>query len=118
MKRGEIVIVSLPGDYGKPRPAVVLQSDRLEHVLESVIVALLTTSQEGGRVIRVAVDPTTDNSLQHPSRVMVDKLYTVPLHRISQRTGGQIDVETLRRVDRALMIMLGLDPLRPLTIET
>ena len=44
MKRGDLVIVSLPGDYKKPRPAVVLQNDRLEGKLESYVIALLTTS--------------------------------------------------------------------------
>lgn len=112
MKRGEIVIVSLPGDYGKPRPAVVLQNDRLEGALESVIVALLTTSEEGGRVIRVPVHPTGENSLREISRVMVDKLYTVPLHRVGQRTGGRVDQETMRGIERALMLLLDLDPLR------
>ena len=106
------MIVSLPGEYGKPRPAVVLQNDRLEGALESVIVALLTTSEEGGRVIRVPIDPTDVNSLRHSSRIMVDKLYTVPLHRVSQRTGGHIDQHTMRNVERALMLMLDLDPLR------
>lgn len=112
MKRGEIVIVSLPGDYGKPRPAVLLQNDRLEGALESVVVALLTTSEEGGRVVRVPVNPTEVNSLRHPSRVMVDKIYTVPLHRVSQRTGGQVDREAMRKVEHALMLLLDLDPMR------
>lgn len=110
MKRGEIVIVSLPGDYGKPRPAVVLQNNRLENALDSVVIALITTSTEGSRVIRVAVEPTLSNSLREPSRIMTDKVYTVPLHRVHQRTGGSIDRETMRHVDRALFLILDLDP--------
>jgi mRNA interferase MazF len=50
MKRGDLVIVSLPGDYGKPRPAVVLQNDRLEGRLESYVIALLTTFDEEAHV--------------------------------------------------------------------
>ena len=49
MDRGSVVIVSVPGDYGKPRPAVIIQRTRLTPYLDSVVVALLTTSPEGGR---------------------------------------------------------------------
>jgi mRNA interferase MazF len=60
MKRGDLVIVSLPGDYGKPRPAVVLRNDRLEDKLESYAIALLTTFDEGARVLRVQVEPSAE----------------------------------------------------------
>lgn len=112
MKRGDLVIVSLPGDYGKPRPAVVLQNDRLEGKLESYVIALLTTFDEGAQVLRVGVEPDSDNGLRETSRVMVDKLYAIPSHRIHQHI-GKLDVGTLRKIERALMIILDLDPLRP-----
>ena len=111
MKRGDLVIVSLPGDYGKPRPAVVLQNDRLEGRLESYIIALLTTFDEGARVLRVDVSPTPENRLEKHSKVMVDKLYAIPEHRVRQHL-GKLDVATMRNVDRALMMILDLDPLR------
>jgi mRNA interferase MazF len=116
MKRGDLVIVSLPGDYKKPRPAVILQNDRLEGKLESYIIALLTTFDEGAQVLRVEVIPTSENGLHEPSRVMVDKLYAIPPHRMHQHI-GKLDAGTLRKIDRALMIILDLDPLRPVLTE-
>jgi mRNA interferase MazF len=112
MKRGDLVIVSLPGDYKKPRPAVVLQNDRLEGKLESYVIALMTTSNEGARILRVEVEPTIDNGLRETSRIMVDKLYAIPSHRMSQHI-GKLDADAMRRIERALMIILDLDPLRP-----
>jgi mRNA interferase MazF len=115
MKRGDLVIVSLPGDYGKPRPAVVLQNDRLEGRLESYVIALLTTFDEGARILRVEVAPNTENGLRETSRVMVDKLYALPAHRIRQHI-GKLDAGSLAKIDRALMIILDLDPLRPVPL--
>ncbi|MCE7028641.1 type II toxin-antitoxin system PemK/MazF family toxin [Jiella avicenniae] len=111
MKRGDVVIVALPGDYGKARPAVVLQNDRMDSRLDSVVIALLTTFDEGARVLRVAVDPTNENGLAKRSRVMVDKLYSLPRHRVRDAI-GHLDDETMLDVDRALMMLLALDPLR------
>ena len=116
MKRGDLVIVSLSGDYKKPRPAVVLQNDRLEGKLESYVIALMTTSDEGARILRVEVEPSADKGLRETSRVMVDKLYAIPTHRISQRI-GKLDAATMRKIERALMIILDLDPLRPALSE-
>ncbi|MDQ6433407.1 type II toxin-antitoxin system PemK/MazF family toxin [Mesorhizobium sp. LHD-90] len=112
MKRGDIVIVSLPGDYGKPRPAVVLQNDRLEGRLESYIIALMTTFDEGARLLRVDVAPSAENGLKQVSKIMVDKLYAIPEHRMHQHI-GKLDRDSLRRIDRALMMILDLDPLKP-----
>jgi mRNA interferase MazF len=111
MKRGDLVIVSLPGDYGNPRPAIILQNDRLDGKLESCVIALLTTSDEGAQILRVKVDPNTDNGLREVSKVMVEKLYSIPAHRIRQHIGA-LDAATMRKIDRALMILLDLDPLR------
>ncbi|MEX6505394.1 type II toxin-antitoxin system PemK/MazF family toxin [Jiella sp. M17.18] len=96
MKRGDVVIVALPGDYGKARPAVVLQDDRIEGVLDSVVIALLTTFDEGARVLRIAVMPTQENGLAKPSRIMVDKLYSLPRHRMHDAI-GHLDDKTMAR---------------------
>ncbi|GIL01132.1 MAG: mRNA interferase PemK [Alphaproteobacteria bacterium] len=108
MKRGDLVIVSLPGDYGKPRPAVILQNDRLDGKLESYIIALLTTFDEGAKILRVDIKPSAENGLKRESKVMVDKLYAIPAHRIHQHI-GKLDHPSMGRIDRALMIMLDLD---------
>lgn len=111
MKRGDLVIVSLPGDYGKPRPAVVIQNDRLAGRLESYVIALLTTFDDGATILRVAVAPNDENGLREVSRVMVDKLYAIPAHRIHQHI-GKLDATAMRAIDRALLMILDLDPFK------
>lgn len=111
MKRGDIVIVSLPGDYGKPRPAVVLQNDKFEGRLESYVIALLTSFDEGAKILRVDAAPTEGNNLRKQSKVMVDKLYAIPEHRIHQQV-GKLESSVMRQIDRALLMILDLDPFR------
>ena len=113
MKRGSVVIVSVPGDYGKPRPAVVVQHTRLLAVLDSVVVALLTTSPEGGARVRIRVEPDAANGLKATSRIMVDKLFTLQRHRVSEAI-GDIDAVSMAKVDNALRALLDLEPV---TIE-
>ena len=108
-ERGSVIVCSVPGDYGKPRPAVVVQDTRLNEVAERVVIALLTSAQLGGEHVRVAVDPNERNGLRTISRIMVDKLYTLHKHRIAQHI-GQMDEATMIRVDAALRTVLGLDP--------
>ena len=105
--RGSVVIVSVPGEYGKPRPAVVVQDSRLTFVMESVVVALVTTSDRGGQHVRVRVEPTSDNALRRTSRIMVDKLFSLHKHRVDQIV-GRMDDATMRRVDEALKTILSL----------
>jgi mRNA interferase MazF len=109
LARGAVVIVSVPGDFGKPRPAVVVQSDRLTSIMESVVIALVTSSVRGGRHVRVQVEPTELNGLRVTSRIMVDKLFTLQKHRVSQVV-GQVDGATMLRVDEALRTILDLEP--------
>lgn len=107
MRRGDIVIVSLPGDYGKPRPAVVIQESRLLDRFESVTVAPLTSVQTGGEFIRVTVNPTEENGLELPSRIMADKVQTAQMHRLGPVV-GRVDPATMIRLDDALRTFLGL----------
>ena len=105
--RGSVCIVSVPGDYGKPRPAVALQDSRLTAALDSVVIALMNTSAHGSRHLRVPVDPTEENGLRQTSRIMVDKLFTLPKHRVDQLV-GRMDDATMLRVDEALKTLLSL----------
>jgi mRNA interferase MazF len=109
LPRGTVVIVSVPGDFGKPRPAVIVQHSRLTPIMESVVIALVTTSVRGGRHVRVKVEPTERNGLRATSRIMVDKLFAIQKHRISQVV-GQLDGATMLRVDEALRTILALEP--------
>ena len=107
LPRGAIVIVSVPGEYGKPRPTVVVQDPRLSRVMESVAVALFTTSKRGGRHVRIKVEPTPENALRATSRIMVDKLFSLHKHRLHQLI-GQMDASAMRRVDEAFKTILSL----------
>jgi mRNA interferase MazF len=107
MKRGDVVVVVFPGDYGKPRPAVVVQADRYATEFESVILCPLTTTITKEAAARVVVAPTSENGLESESSIMIEKLAGIPRKRVS-RVIGQLDNETMRRVDFSLAVILGL----------
>jgi mRNA interferase MazF len=107
VKRGDIVLVALPGDFGKPRPAVVVQSNIFNEEPASIIVCPLTTEAVDASLIRISVEPTAATGLREPSQIMTDKIVSVRPQRLRD-TIGSVDIETLRRVDNALQVMLGL----------
>jgi mRNA interferase MazF len=108
LTRGDVVILAVPGDYGKPRPAVVVQSDVLDPNHSSVIVCLMTTTLRQARLFRLHVEPTDANGLRKPSEIMIDKIQAVERHRIDQRVGA-LDPNEMDELDQSLKIVLGLD---------
>lgn len=104
MQRGDLVTVSLQGDYGKPRPVLVIQSDLLAD-LESVVICPVT-SELRDAAFRVTIEPSPANGLQKLSQVMVDKLSTLPRARISEPF-GRLDDERMRAISRALLLVVG-----------
>jgi mRNA interferase MazF len=107
LRRGEIWTASGGKDYaGKPRPVVIVQDDRFETV-ESVTVCALTTNPAEAPVFRLLVEPDSLNGLRSQSRLMVDKVYTVPKSKIGLRIGRLTD-EDMLRLNRALVVFLGL----------
>jgi mRNA interferase MazF len=107
VRRGDVVTVALPGDYGKPRPAVVVQADPFNETHASVTVAPLTSTLVNAPLFRLAVEPSRGNGLRTLSQVMVDKLTTVRRERIGTAIGG-LEPELLTRVNRALALWLGI----------
>jgi mRNA interferase MazF len=107
VKRGEVVTVALPGDYGKPRPAVVLQADLFNETHASVTVAPVTSTLVSAPLFRLALEPSARNGLRALSQVMVDKLTTVRRERIGASI-GELEPEALTRVNRALALWLGI----------
>ena len=97
-QRGDLVTVSLQGDYGKPRPALVIQSDLLTD-LESVVLCPVTSDLRNA-AFRVTVEPNPANGLRTLSQVMVDKLATLPRTKISEPI-GRLDEARMKTVDRA-----------------
>jgi mRNA interferase MazF len=105
MNRGDLVTVALPGAYGKPRPAVVVQADRFNH-LGSITFLPFTSDLLPAEIFRVLVNPSSENGLQTPSQVMADKCSTLPLARVG-KVFGRLGATDLGRVDRALVAFLG-----------
>ena len=107
IKRGEVVMVAAPGDYGKPRPAVILQSDLVNDFYSSVVVCLITTADAKRPFSRVQVRPSAQNGLKRLSYLMVDKLMTVPREKLRGPI-GRLDDKTMMLLNRSLIVMLGL----------
>jgi mRNA interferase MazF len=105
MKRGDIVTVVLPKALGKPRPAVIIQSDLFaEH--PSITILPVTSELRPAPLFRITVEPGSDNGLLKPSQVMVDKAQSIPREKIGA-TLGRLDDSTLMTVNRALALFLG-----------
>ena len=108
MRRGDVAIVSCAGDYGKPRPSVIVQSNHLtEAGLGSVIVCLVTSDVGRAPAFRVTVEPSPANGLKVSSQVMVDKLVAVRAARVGKII-GRLDDETLFQLNRTLAFVVGL----------
>ena len=106
MRRGDIVTIVLPGAYGKPRPALVVQSDLFD-TLASVTVLPVTSELRSAPLLRISIEPNTDNGLRKKSQVMVDKAQTVPRDKVGGMI-GRLHEDTLVSVDRALAVFFGI----------
>ena len=107
MRRGDVALLALPGDDGKPRPALVVQADALTaDDGGGVVVCPITTHLTGAASFRVAVAPTQGNGLHIRSEVMVEKLAGVARARLREVI-GQLDRAAMTAVDRALLLVLG-----------
>ena len=104
--RGDRVTVAAPGDYGKPRPALVIQSGLFAE-LPSVTLCLLTSELRAAPILRITVDPSPDNGLRRVSQVQVDKVFTVARERIGAAI-GRLDDATMLKVNRSLAVFTGI----------
>ena len=106
MMRGDLVTIAMPGDFGKPRPALVIQANLFgEHT--SVTVLPITSTLVAAPLLRVTVQPSAENSLQKPSQVMVDKAMTVKREKAGPAF-GRIDADAMVEVERCLAVFLGI----------
>lgn len=106
MKRGDLVTIAMQGDFGEPRPALVIQAD-LFGELDSVTVLPLTSTLVDAPLLRVMVQPSADNGLHRPSQVMIDKAVTVRRDKLGPAF-GHLDANVLIQVERCLAIFLGV----------
>lgn len=110
MNRGSIVIIAdrEAGDFaGKPRPALVVQTEAFLQDHQSVTVCLITSSLTGLELFRVPVPADPQTGLLTPSEISIDKLQTVWQRRIARTIGSASD-ETMFNVDQALRRWLAL----------
>ena len=107
MLRGDLVIAAMQGDHGKPRPALVIQSDLFE--LETVTVLPLVSSQLVPALTRIDIEPTPANGLQAVSQIVVHRPSTLRRDKVG-RVIGRADDATMLAVTRALTVFLGLAP--------
>ena len=109
MKRGDIIILNLGGNVGKPRPAIVIQADILndDDRLFTTIVLPLTTELLNMEVIRFKLEPTSTNGLQLTSQVMIDKIMQVEKAKV-QKTVGHITKKQMDEVEARLLAVLGV----------
>ncbi len=98
--------VTMPGDFSKPRPALVIQSDQFA-AHATVTVLLVSSTLVDAPLIRVTVHPSERNGLRKPSQVMVDKAMTVKRERLGPAFGAASE-ETLLEVGRCLAVFLGI----------
>ena len=107
MRRGDLVTVGAAGDYGKPRPAVIVQTDAFPESHVSVVVCQLTSELVDAPDFRVTIDPRPENGLRLTSQVMVDKPVTVRRERIGRKI-GRLGHQDMARLSVALAFVLGL----------
>ena len=104
--RGDLVTIATQGDFGKPRPALVIQANLFsEH--SSATVLPITSTIVAAPLLRVTVQPSADNGLQKPSQVMVDKAMTVKRDKVGPAF-GHIYTDALVEVERCLAVFLGI----------
>lgn len=105
MKRGDLVTVAISGDFGKPRPALVIQSDHFGDT-GTIVVLLVSETLIDAPLIRRTIQPTADNGLGKASQIMVDKPMSVKREKIG-RTIGHVEEDTMLSVTRSLAVFLG-----------
>jgi mRNA interferase MazF len=107
VRRGDICIAAARGIYtGKPRPVVIVQDDRFD-ATASITVCPLTTNPLDAPLTRIDVEVTAATGIEQPSKIMIDKITTMPRANVHDHLGRLADADLIR-LDRALLVFLGL----------
>lgn len=107
MRRGDVVTVVLPRDFGKPRPALVVQADAFDG-LPTVTLLPFTSDLQDAHLLRIGVEPKPSNGLERLSQVQIDKITTVRTAKLGAQV-GTLDAAVMRQVDEALGRFLGIN---------
>lgn len=106
VRRGALVSIALQGDYGKPRPGLIIQSDNFFE-LGSFVILPITSTLVDAPLLRLTIEPTASNGLRKRSQIMMDKPMTVRVDKIGQ-VFGQLDDALMISVNRSVALVLGL----------
>ena len=106
MNRGNIITVVIQGDYGKPRPALVIQKDSF-NALNSITVLPITTTIIDAPLIRITVHPSSKNGLNKLSQIMIDKIITIKKDKIGEVI-GTLEQKLIKEVERNLAVFIGI----------
>ena len=108
MKRGDVVTVAWAGDFGKPRPAVIIQSDQLtDSGVATILVCQITSDLQPVSIRRITVIPTPENGLRKPSQIMVEKIFAAKRDKCGAVI-GTLDAASMDALDDAVMFAVGL----------
>lgn len=106
-RRGDLVTVAIQGDFGKPRPALVIQSDLFNEAHPTVMLCLLSSDLRDAPLFRLTVEPTAENGLKHESQIQIDKVMTVLRGKLGP-VFGRLDDAAMLKVNRALALFMGI----------
>ena len=106
MKRGDLVTIAIQGDFVKPRPALVIQSNQF-CTLDSITILPITSTLINAPLLRITLQPDIKNGLQKPSQVMIDKAMTVKCDKVGSAFGC-IRTNDMIKIERCLAIFLGI----------
>jgi mRNA interferase MazF len=107
MQRGDVVTVAVSGDYGKPRPAVIVQTDAFPAAHASVVVCQMTSEIVDAPDFRVTVEPLPGNGLRSRSQIMADKPVTIRRERVGSKI-GRLSAADIVRMNAAIAFVMGL----------
>jgi mRNA interferase MazF len=106
MTRGDVVAVAVSGDYGKPRPAVIVQADWL-HSTDSVLVCQITSTECDMPTYRLKLEPAAETGLRAVSYVMADKIVAAKRSKC-RPVIGRVPDAVMARLDEMLALVMGL----------
>lgn len=103
---GDLITIAVQGDFGKPRPGLIIQTDAFSG-LNSVTVLPITSTLVDAPLLRITLQPNDENGLQQTSQVMIDKILTVKAEKIGAVI-GRVNPERLVEIERCLAVFLGI----------
>jgi len=109
--RGEVYFVAFDPTLGaeirKTRPALILQNDIANRSSPITIVAAITSKFDEGLYPTEVLVRAPEGGLDADSVVLLNQIRSVDRRRLMRRV-GRLMPETMRLVDRALVLSLGL----------